>query len=327
MEFKFTTEENETGCRVAKMEQYTPLYLKTLEQGQFPARVRKLKSLLKRCRVCPRNCAVNRLTDETGDCGIGRLPRVSSYFPHFGEEAPLVGWSGSGTIFMAGCNLLCVFCQNYEISHLREGRAVINERLARMMLELQDAGCHNINIVTPSHVVPQIAEALLLAAQKGLRLPLVYNTGAYDSLHTLRLLDGLVDIYMPDFKFYDDALAARYTGVKDYGTVARAAIKEMHRQVGDLVINERGIAVRGLLVRHLVMPGMTGDAGKIMKFLAEEISTKTYVNIMAQYRPVGEAHRYREIDRRPSSAEFAAVVKAARESGLQRLDKPTFGWW
>lgn len=309
------------------MKPYTPVYLQTLEQGLFPARVRRAKSLLKKCRVCPRNCGVNRLADEIGDCGIGYQPIISSYFPHFGEEAPLVGRGGSGTIFIAGCNLLCIFCQNYEISHLREGRAVNSERFARMMLELQETGCHNINIVTPSHIVPQLLEAIFLAAQQGLHLPLVYNTGAYDSLASLRLLEGVVDIYMPDFKFYDDGLAAHYTGVKNYGTVARAAIKEMHRQVGDLQIDETGIARRGLLVRHLIMPGMTEDARKIMKFLAEEISTHTYVNIMAQYRPVGEAYRHREIDRRPTPEELTAVVKAAREAGLHRLDKPMFGWW
>jgi putative pyruvate formate lyase activating enzyme len=255
-----------------------------------------------------------------GECRSGYKPVISSYFPHFGEEAPLVGKKGSGTIFIGGCNLQCLFCQNYETSHQLEGEAVSIARFADIMLALQENGCHNINIVTPSHIVPQLAEALFLAVKGGLSVPLVYNCGGYDSMESLQLLDGLVDIYMPDFKFFSDNLAQRYTAVSDYGTVAKQAIKEMYRQVGDLVI-EDGMAIKGLLVRHLVMPGMMQDSEKIFEFLAGEVSSNTYLNIMPQYRPAGEAHRQEEINRPLNYSEFLEALRMAKELGLSRLDK------
>ncbi len=309
---------------IAEKTTYKPGYLNLLETGKFEERVKQAQRLLQNCRVCPWNCRVNRLAGELGKCQTGRFPLVSSAFPHFGEEAPLVGLHGSGTIFMAGCNLLCDFCQNYEISHLREGREVTSTQLGRLMLDLQDMGCHNINVVTPSHVVPQLIEALYFAAQQGLSIPLVYNTSAYDSLSSLALLNGLVDIYMPDFKFFDDAAFARYSPVKNYATIAKHAIKEMHRQVGDLQIDSRGIAVRGLLIRHLVMPGYLEQSRKIFHFIAREISPNTYVNIMAQYRPHGEAFRYPEINRVLQHREFQQAIQMAREAGLHRLDGPIF---
>lgn len=302
------------------MEKASPVYLRTLREGKFPEKIARARELASQCRVCPRQCGVNRLQGERGECRIGYQPIVSSYFPHFGEEAPLVGWHGSGTIFMGGCNLLCLFCQNYDTSHLLVGREVSILQFAEMMLKLQTLGCHNINIVTPSHVVPQLIEALYLAAQDGLEIPLVYNSGGYDSLESLQLLNGLVDIYMPDFKFFSDELGAKYTAVGNYGTTARVVLKEMHRQVGDLVI-EQGLARRGLLVRHLVMPGMLEDSSRIFHFLANEISRHTYLNVMPQYRPAGEAHKCEEIDRPLSYSEFLQAVQLAKKAGLYRLDK------
>jgi putative pyruvate formate lyase activating enzyme len=302
------------------MVQPYPIYLRTLPAGKSEEKIAAGRNLLSNCQVCPRQCGVNRLEGELGECRIGYEPIISSYFPHFGEEAPLVGRNGSGTIFIGGCNLLCLFCQNYDTSHLLSGRAVSIQHFAELMLKLQQVGCHNINIVTPSHIVPQLIEALHLAAQKGLTIPLVYNSGGYDSLESLKLLEGLVDIYMPDFKFFSDTLGEKYTAVKNYGTIARQAIKEMHHQVGDLVI-DNGIARRGLLVRHLLMPGMLEDSRRIFHFLVDEISRDTYLNIMPQYRPAGEAGNYEEIARPLHYPEFLAAIKLARETGLYRLDK------
>jgi putative pyruvate formate lyase activating enzyme len=245
---------------------------------------------------------------------------VSSYAPHFGEEAPLVGLHGSGTLFFTHCNLRCVFCQNYEISHLGEGREEGPRALATMMLALQRAGCHNINFVTPSHVVPQILEALPFAIDGGLRVPLVYNTGGYDRLETLRLLDGVVDIYMPDVKFMDPQAAQRLCGAPDYPQRVREAVQEMHRQVGDLAVDNRGVALRGLLVRHLVMPHDLAQTRRVMAFLAREISTETYVNVMDQYRPCGEAHGQPDLSRRITPQEYGDAVQAATAQGLRRLD-------
>jgi len=300
-------------------ESYHASYLR-IEDNQFRQKIEQGRALLQNCEVCPRHCHVNRLKGELGECRSGYEPIVSSYFAHFGEEAPLVGARGSGTIFIGGCNLQCLFCQNYETSHLLEGRTVTISQLAEMMLTLQENGCHNINIVTPSHIVPQIIEALFQAKKEGLSIPLVYNSGGYDSLRSLHILDGLVDIYMPDFKFYSDTLGSRYTAVPNYATVTREAIKEMHRQVGDLVI-EQGLARRGLLVRHLVMPGMMNDSEKIFHFLASQISANTYMNIMPQYHPAGEAGYYPQIGRSLNYTEFLEAIRRAREIGLQRLDK------
>lgn len=300
-----------------------PGYVSLFERGELQRRVATAVDSLRACHVCPRDCGVDRLADETAVCHTGRFARVSSYFAHFGEEDCLRGWRGSGTIFFAWCNLRCVFCQNFDISQEgRDSTAVGPGELAGMMLELQEAGCHNINFVTPEHVVPQILEALLLAAAAGLRLPLVYNTSAYDSLESLRLLDGVVDIYMPDFKLWDPALAARYLKARDYPAVARAALREMHRQVGDFRLDARGVAQRGLLVRHLVMPGLPAETEAIMAFLAS-LSRDTYVNLMDQYYPAGKvsAERYAAINRRLRPDEFRHAITAARTAGLHRLDR------
>jgi putative pyruvate formate lyase activating enzyme len=302
---------------------YEPAYLKLHRSGELARRVEQARAHLADCHVCPRNCGVNRLEDKKATCKSGRYARVASHFPHFGEEDCLRGWRGSGTIFFAWCNLRCVFCQNFDISQQDSGVEVTPLELAAMMLELQDSGCHNINFVTPEHVVPQVLEGLLVAAEAGLCLPIVYNTSAYDSLESLRLLDGVVDIYMPDFKFWDSALALRYVKAKDYPQVARQVIREMHRQVGDLKFDEQGLAKRGLLVRHLVMPGCLEDTGAILRFLAEDIGPDTYVNIMAQYYPAGKVsdQKYPEINRRLLPHEYHDALALAGEMGLGRLDK------
>lgn len=276
-------------------------------------------ALLENCTVCARRCRVNRLEGERGFCRAGRKAVVSSYGPHFGEEDVLVGRHGSGTIFFTFCNLGCCFCQNYEISHYGEGQEVDAQKLAGIMLALQDMGCHNINFVSPSHFVPQILEALVLAVEDGLKIPLVYNTGGYDAIATLVLLDGIVDIYMPDIKFSGRDSAGKYAGVPDYFDVVRAAVKEMHRQVGDLEVDERGIARRGLLVRHLVLPGDLAGTERVMKFLAEEISPHTYVNIMGQYYPAYEASKYPELCRRITGEELRRATETARKAGLTRI--------
>ncbi|MCF6150381.1 MAG: radical SAM protein [Candidatus Kuenenia sp.] len=296
-----------------------PGYLHLYKTGKLQERIEAATELLKACRICPRKCKVNRAENILGICKVGRLPKVCSYHPHFGEEPPLVGIYGSGTIFITSCNLRCVFCQNYEISHLGEGREISIERFAKMMKELQNLGCHNINFVTPTHIVPQILEALPFAIEEGLQVPLVYNTGGYDSVETLKILEGVFDIYMPDFKFADSEVAAKLCMAKDYPQIAMDAIKEMHRQVGDLVTDERGIAERGLIVRHLIMPNGLAGTRKIMRFLAKEISLHTYVNIMDQYHPCGTAYKHREINRRITLEEYEEAVKTAKEEGLYRL--------
>ncbi len=296
-----------------------PSYCRLFRDGQLALRANKARERLRRCDVCPRHCQVNRLAEEKGFCQVGSRAFVASYGPHFGEETPLRGRGGSGTIFFGSCNLRCVYCQNYEISQLREGREVSARELAMMMLDLQRRGCHNINLVTPSHQVPQILEGLLLAAEEGLSVPLVYNTSSYDDLDTLEILDGIVDIYLPDFKYADAAIALRYSKVESYPAIARAAIKEMQRQVGDLVLDPEGVAIRGVLVRHLVLPeGLAGTA-TIMRFLAEEISVDTYVNIMDQYRPCHRAFLYPPLDRKITRDEFDEAVRLAKASGLHRL--------
>jgi putative pyruvate formate lyase activating enzyme len=301
---------------------FEPAYLSLYRTGELRRRAEEAVASLKECRVCPRNCDVNRLADEQGICRTGRYARVSSYFPHHGEEDCLRGWQGSGTIFFSWCNLRCVFCQNFDLSHRGEGVPVSPEQLARMMLHLQTLGCHNINFVTPEHVVPQVLEALVLAVERGLRLPLVYNTSAYDSMESLRLLDGVVDIYMPDFKMWEPEKAHRYLKARDYPEVARRVILEMHRQVGVLKFDEHGLARRGVLVRHLVMPDDVAGTEQILRFLAEEVAPDTYVNVMAQYHPAGmvSAERYPEINRRITSQEYWRAVRLAEELGL-RLDE------
>ncbi len=280
--------------------------------------------MLEECRVCPRQCGVNRLAGESGKCHITSQVVVSSYGPHFGEEAPLVGRHGSGTIFFTYCNLRCVFCQNYTISQLGEGSPVNREELATMMLSLQAKGCHNINLVSPTHVIPYILDALELAVGKGLYLPLVYNSGGYDSIETLRLLDGIVDIYMPDMKYSDEKIAEELSGIKDYPKVNKAAIKEMHHQVGDLQIDEQGVAQRGLLVRHLVLPNRLAGTKEVVRFLAQEVSTNTYLNIMAQYHPCHKAFDIPLLARPVNKQEFSEAIDLAQQQGLCRLDKHNF---
>lgn len=296
-------------------------YQQLHSSGELEPLARRAASLLARCEMCPRRCQANRLAEKLGKCRTGRLARVCSFHPHLGEEVPLVGKSGSGTIFFSNCSLRCIFCQNWEISQQGEGQVVSADTLAQMMLSLQARGCHNINLVTPTHVVPQILEALVIAAKKGLSVPLVYNTGGYDSVETLQLLDGVVDIYMPDMKYADEAVARRLSGVSNYPEVNRAAVKEMHRQVGDIQVDDRGIAMAGLLARHLVLPFGQAGTRDIVDFLAKEVSTNTYVNIMAQYRPGYRASEEPLISRPLRAEEFEAALRLAREVGLGRLDR------
>jgi len=298
----------------------TPSYIALFKSGELEKRVEKAHKLLEQCTLCPRKCKVNRLQGGIGFCKTGLKAKVASYNPHFGEEDPLVGTSGSGTIFFSFCNLGCVFCQNYTISHHGEGIDIDSGQLAAIMVSLQKQGCHNINFVTPSHVVPQILSALPIAIEKGLSVPLVYNSSGYDSVDTLRLLDGIVDIYMPDFKFWDTNNAKKYTKAPDYPECARNAIQEMYRQVGNLKMDTYGIAVSGLLVRHLVMPGGFSETKEIMDFLAST-SPEVYVNVMEQYRPCHKAHEYPQISKSLTQNEYKEALRAARKSGLIRLEQ------
>jgi putative pyruvate formate lyase activating enzyme len=268
-------------------EDFIPAYLKSYDKGILERKVDKALKILENCEVCPRKCNVNRVKNKLGICRIGRYAKVSSFFPHFGEEDCLRGWNGSGTIFFSFCNLKCVFCQNFEVSWIGEGIEVGPKEIAKMMIILQEKGCHNINLVTPEHVVPQILEAIPFAIEMGLNLPIVYNTSSYDSIESLKLMEGIVDIYMPDFKFFTPKFAKFYLTAEDYPKVAMAAIKEMHSQVGELKFDENGLALRGVLLRHLVMPGFLSETRKIMKWVANEISKDTYVNLMDQYYPAG----------------------------------------
>jgi len=296
-------------------------YLILHKEGKLAGRIAEARERLAPCTVCPRQCKVDRLADEKGICRTGARAVVSSYAPHFGEEAPLVGSGGSGTIFFTHCSLLCVFCQNYEISHLGQGVETDEGQLASMMVSLQRQGCHNINFVTPSHVVPQIIAALPKAVEKGLTVPLVYNSSGYDAVETLQQLEGIFDIYMPDFKFWTGESGKRFAKAPDYPQVTQKAILEMHRQVGDLAVDAEGVAVRGLLVRHLVMPGGLDETREILRFLAREVSVNTYVNVMDQYRPCGKARQYPPIDRRLTNEEFQEALSLAEDAGLQRLDE------
>lgn len=303
-----------------------PSYLNLLETGELDLRISTLYEILKCCTLCPNRCEVNRLVGEKGLCQVTNKPMISSYGPHFGEERPLVGFNGSGAIFFTYCNLACVYCQNWEISHLGEGEVISEEDLARIMLILQVWGCHNINLVTPTHQVPFIVKAIKIAAEKGLNLPIVYNCGGYESLETLKLLEGIIDIYMPDIKYMDEKVALKLSKVKKYPQVVKEAIKEMHRQVGDLVI-ENGIAKRGLLVRHLVLPEDLSQTEEVIKFLAEEISKNTYLNLMDQYRPCGDAWRYPPLDRKITKEEWERALKLAQKYGLTRLDDRRARFW
>ncbi|MDR7486548.1 MAG: radical SAM protein [Armatimonadota bacterium] len=310
------------GRFVIPSRDFMPAYLRTHQEGRLKEKADEALEALRSCTLCPRDCRVNRLENKFAVCKVGRYARVSSFFHHFGEEDVLRGWRGSGTIFFSWCNLRCVFCQNFETSQIGEGIEVTPHDLARMMLQLQDEGCHNINFVTPEHVVAQILEALPIAVEGGLRLPLVYNTSAYDSLHSIRLMDGVVDVYMPDFKLWDRERSRRYLLAPDYPDAAGEVIRAMHEQVGELKVNEDGLAVRGVLVRHLVMPGMLDDTREIMRYLAG-LSRDTYVNVMDQYTPAWRARseeRFQDINRRVFRREMDEAYACAREAGLWRFD-------
>lgn len=297
-----------------------PCYLQLREKGLLRARIEAARDRMRNCDLCPRHCGIDRLAGETGFCRTGDQAWVASYAPHLGEEKPLVGRHGSGTIFFTHCNLGCRFCQNYDISHGGAGHPVTPTQLADMMVQLQRMGCHNVNLVSPSHVVYPVLAALELAVAKGLRLPLVYNSGGYDHPDTLALLDGVVDIYMPDFKFWDPSSGSLYCGVDDYPSVARQALQVMHGQVGDLMVDEEGIAMRGLIVRHLIMPGGIAETRGILRFIAENLSRDTYVNLMPQYRPCGLADQIPDLARRLIPREFEEALTAAMNVGLRRLD-------
>lgn len=307
------------------MASFTPAYVEAYERGVLRDKVERGLAALRACRLCPRDCGVDRLADRDAVCLTGRFALVSTAHPHFGEEDCLRGWRGSGTVFFGRCNLKCVFCQNFDISQRAPRRAagMRPAELAARMLDLQRQGCHNLNLVTPEHVVPQVLEALLLAVERGLRLPLVYNTSAYDSAESLALLDGVVDIYMPDLKVLDPTLAQRWLKAANYPDAARHAVREMQRQVGDLVFDRAGLAVRGLLVRHLVMPGALEQTRAVMRFLVRDVSANVYVNVMDQYGPAGKVGgaRYPELDRAPSRAELREAVAIAVEEGVRRLDR------
>jgi putative pyruvate formate lyase activating enzyme len=292
-------------------------YMGLERRGELAGRAAELYSIYRCCRLCPRECGVDRTKGELGVCRSGARARVAAAHPHFGEERPVAGRGGSGTIFFSHCNLLCVFCQNWEISHRGDGSEVSDEGLATLMIGLQEAGCRNINLVTPTHVVPSIVGALRLAIARGLRVPLVYNCGGYEAEEIVKLLDGIVDIYLPDFKFADSAVAEKYCGgARDYAERAAAAILEMHRQVGDLVTDENGIALRGLMVRHLVLPGNLGRADKIVEFVAGRLGPWTYLNMMAQYKPEFEARSIPELAPRMTAAEYRQALDWARAAAL-----------
>jgi putative pyruvate formate lyase activating enzyme len=312
-----------------RLDALEPAYLALHREGRLAERAASARGALESCRLCPRGCDARRLDGRTGTCGIGRNAVVSSAFPHLGEEDCLRGRRGSGTVFFAGCGLRCAFCQNADVSWLRLGEEHDAEDLAAVFLGLQERGCHNLNLVTPSHVVPQLLEAVALAAGRGLCLPIVYNSSGYDTVETLRLLDGVVDVYMPDFKFWRPGTAERYAAAPDYPERARAAVLEMHRQTGPLRFGSDGLARRGVLVRHLVLPGLVEESGAIFEWLAREVSPDTYVNVMGQYRPegrVGAPDRdarplFAEIDRRPRAWEIECAREAALRAGLRRLDE------
>ena len=300
---------------------FEPSYLRLARQGRLREVEKDLWAVLDACRLCPRACGANRRGGKSGICRSTARLKVASHGPHFGEERPLVGRGGSGTIFFSNCNLLCCFCQNWEINHRGDGWYISEVELADKMLDLQERGCHNINLVTPTHVVPHIVKALRTAVDRGLRLPLVYNTGGYDSLDVIRALDGVVDIYLPDFKYQDGALAAKYSsGAADYPEVAAAVIREMHRQVGTLKVDERGVAMRGLIIRHLVMPQNIAGTDRFVRWVARELTTDTYVNIMPQYRPEHRAREYPELSRRITQEEWGQALAWAHAAGLTNLD-------
>ncbi len=309
-----------------KEEGRLPAFAKLEEEGKFAQKIREAYSIFEECQLCPRMCGVNRQKGEKGFCRAPLKPVVFGAHPHFGEEVSLVGNYGSGTIFFSNCNLRCIFCQNWPIAHEGKGKEIEDEDLAGMMLYLQETGCHNINLVTPTHVMPNILNATRIALKKGLRLPLVYNTSGYERLEIVKLLDGIVDIYMPDMKFMDGDQAAKYSsGASDYPEVTAKAIIEMNRQVGELMIDERGIALRGLMIRHLVMPNRVAGTEKFVKWVAENLPKSTYVNIMPQYRVEYKAYEYPKISRGITVNEFLEAIEWAKQSSLTNLDPKSVG--
>ncbi len=312
-------EHHQHGSGPVKGKGFIPAYQR-LSRLELEGRVLQAESMLRSCTLCPRECGVDRTAGQHGFCRTGDQPFVSSWGPHFGEERPLVGRLGSGTIFFGNCNLGCVFCQNYTVSHLGEGRETSVKTLAEVMIELQALGCHNLNLVTPTHQMPMILRSLLIAARAGLMLPVVYNCGGYESLEAVQLLDGIVDIYMPDLKYADPDTALQYTKAKNYPAISQRVVKEMHRQVGDLVMDDEGVALKGLLVRHLVLPENRAGTAALVRFIAEEISKDTYLNVMDQYRPCYLARENPPLDRRITAGEFREAVQYALDAGLTRLD-------
>lgn len=293
-------------------------YVSLFHSGKLGEIIKKVEKIYDSCTACPHQCKVNRFKNEAGFCNTNQFPFISSYNAHFGEEPPLVGSHGSGTIFFSNCNLKCKFCQNCEISQEGYGRYISFSDLAKIMLDLQENGCHNINFVSPSHQILAILKALEIACEKGLKVPLVYNSGGYDSLKILRLLEGVFDIYMPDIKYFDNGIAFMFSGIKQYKEVVKDAVIEMYRQTSDLVIDSTGIAEKGLLVRHLVLPNKLADSKAIIDFLVS-LSENIYVNIMDQYRPEFKAHNIPEINRRITRDEYLEVVEYAKSCGLKRL--------
>ena len=298
---------------------FAPSYLNLCESGELDERVERFYKILGSCELCPRRCGANRLEGKKGYCRSGKELTISSYGPHFGEEPEIVGRHGSGTIFLTNCNLLCIYCQNYEISHLGYGEEVSTGKAAEMMLNLQNMGCHNINLVTPTHFTPQLVKAISFAAGKGLKLPIFWNCSGYENVETIRLLDGIIDIYKPDIKYSESEPAKKFSNAPDYFKRCKEAVKEMHRQVGDLKVDSSmGIAYRGLLIRHLVLPNNLAGSEKVLEFIARELSKECYVNIMDQYRPCGRAYEYEELSRTPTSIEYIKVIDYARRLGLHR---------
>ena len=302
------------------MEYYEPIYIKTFRSGQLQEKIQTARKIMNACEICPRQCRVNRNSGETGICKTAGNAVLYRYKVHYGEETPLIGANGSGSFFFTHCNLRCIFCQNFEMSHQGKGREITAEEMAGMMLTLQKSGCSNINFITPTHVIPQILSALGIAIHKGLSIPLVYNSSGYESVETLKLLDGVIDIYMPDFKFWDPEISEKLCGVRDYAEKTRAAIIEMHRQTGDLVLDETGTARRGLLLRHLILPSGLAGTRDIMRFTARQISPNTYVNIMPQFKPYYRSREVRELMNRITECDYADVLKTAREEGITRID-------
>jgi putative pyruvate formate lyase activating enzyme len=293
-----------------------PVYLESCNNGILDRLIEETFGMLESCRICPRRCGVNRLKDEKGFCKTALLPKICNYMPHHGEEPPISGTHASGTIFFSYCNMACVYCQNYEFSQLGEGREVEFEELADFMLQLQNLGCHNINLVTPTHVMPQILKALRLAIPAGLKIPIVYNTSGYELPEMIKLLEGIVDIYLPDMRYADSDIAMKYSSAPDYPQYNQESVKQMHRQVGNAEIDERGIIKKGIIIRHLVLPGNSSGTDKIMKFIAQELSVDTYISLMSQYLPCYNAGRFKEISRRITYKEYKDAQKIMHRYGL-----------